>query len=55
MIEAYSDVPIKIVDSSRSDLETFEAICDFAEEVARGKEAKLGAEGMRAIREMVGK
>lgn len=44
-----------MVDSSRSDLETFEAVCDFAEEVARQKEERLGVEGMRSIMELVSK
>lgn len=52
-MEAFEGVPCKIVDSSRSDLETFEAICDFAEEVARMKEVALGPEGMRALKEIV--
>lgn len=50
---AYEGVPLKVVDSSRSDLETFEAVCDFAEEVGRQKEERLGESGMRAFREMV--
>lgn len=51
--EAYDGVPCKVVDSSKSDLETFAEICDFAEVVAAQKAEKLGPEGMRALKEQV--
>lgn len=41
------------MDSSSSDLETFEEICDFVEEIAAKKAAMLGPEGVRSLREMV--
>ncbi len=46
-------MPCKVVDCSRSDLESFAAVCDFAEEVGREKAERLGPEGMQALREMV--
>ncbi|CBN74091.1 Adenylate kinase family protein [Ectocarpus siliculosus] len=50
--EAYEDVPRKVVDSSKSDLDTFAEVCDFVEEVAKAKAERLGPEGMREILEM---
>lgn len=52
--EAFPHVPCKVVDSSTSDLETFDEICKFAEAVAAEKAEKLGPEGIRALKEMVG-
>lgn len=52
--EAYEDVPRKVVDSSKSDLDTFAEVCDFVEEVAKAKAERLGPEGMRELLEMVG-
>ena len=51
--ESYAGVPCKVVDCSKSDLETFAEICEFVEEVAAKMEEGLGAEGMKAIKEMV--
>lgn len=51
--DAYADVPCKVVDCSQSDLETFAEVCDFVEEVGAKKAERLGAEGMRALLEMV--
>lgn len=51
--ESYKDVPCKVVDCSKSDLETFAEICDFVEEVAAKREDGLGPEGMKALKEMV--
>lgn len=50
--ESYKDVPCKVVDCSKSDLETFAEICDFVEEVAAKREDGLGPEGMKALKEM---
>ncbi|CAB1105578.1 unnamed protein product [Ectocarpus sp. CCAP 1310/34] len=50
--EAYKDVPSKVVDSSKSDLDTFAEVCDFVEEVAKAKAERLGPGGMREILEM---
>lgn len=52
--EAYEDVPRKVVDSSKSDLDTFAEVCDFVEEVAKAKAERLGPEGMQELLEMVG-
>ena len=52
-MDAYKGVPYKVVDSSLSDLETFDEICDFVEEVAAKKAEALGPDGVRALREMV--
>lgn len=53
ILDAYSEVPHRVVDCSRSDLETFDAICEFVEEVAKRKASALGPEGMRAFKEAV--
>ncbi|CAN0260460.1 unnamed protein product [Ascophyllum nodosum] len=52
IMDAYKGVPYKVVDSSLSDLETFDEICDFVEEVAAKKAEALGPDGVRALREM---
>lgn len=41
------------MDCSKSDLETFDDICGFVEEVAARKAEALGPERMRALKEMV--
>lgn len=53
IMEAYAGVPTRIVDTSGFDLDAFEDIRDVAMEMARLKEARLGPQGMRAIRAMV--
>ncbi|CAM9242463.1 unnamed protein product [Discosporangium mesarthrocarpum] len=52
MLEKYPEVPQKVFDTSRSDLDTFEAVCDFIEEVAVEKAKHMGPNWREALNNM---